>query len=103
MDWLLLKLRPFLRCANDSVGLVSKVCRQLPVRGHHFSRRMNFFTVAGRVCGDFGGFFPGAAGAFEVIANLLAAGTGCVEVFLRVALDLRRAASSGRYFVTELA
>src|SRR5208282_3043225 len=48
-------------------------------------------------------FFPGVAGAFEVLANLLAAGTGCVEILLRVALDLRRATPSGCDFVTELA
>src|SRR5580658_4528542 len=73
------------------------------MRGHDFTRRMNFFTVAGRVRGDFGSLFSRAAGAFEVIANLLAAGTGCVEVFLRVSLDLWGAASPGRDFVTEVA
>ena len=85
-------LRPFTRCANNGVGLVSKVCCQLPVRGHHFARRMNFLAVTRRVRGDLGSFLPGAACAFEVLTNLLAAGTGCVEVFLRVALDLRGAA-----------
>ena len=64
---------------------------------------MNLLAVARRVRGDLGGFLPGAAGAFEILANLLAAGTGCVEVFLRVALDLRRAAAPCRDFVTELA
>src|SRR5271157_4521540 len=64
---------------------------------------MDFLTVAGRVCGDLGSFLTGVAGAFEVLTNLLAAGTGCVEILLRVALDLRRAAPSGRDFVTELA
>ena len=64
---------------------------------------MNFFSVAGRVGGDLGGFFAGVARAFEVLTNLSAAGTGCVEIFLRVALDLRRTAPSGRDFVTELA
>jgi len=43
------------------------------------------------------------AGAFEVLANLLAAGTGCVEILLRVALDLRRAAPTCRNFVAKLA
>ena len=38
VDGLLLMLRPFTCRANNGVGLVPKVCRQLPVRGHHFSR-----------------------------------------------------------------
>ena len=103
VDGLLLMLRPFTRCPDNGLGLVSKVCGQLSVRGHHLSRRMDFLTVAGRVRGDLGGFFPRAARAFEVLTNLLAAGTGCVEILLRVALDLRRTAPSGCNFVTELA
>ena len=103
VDGLLLMLRPFPRCAYNSVGLVPKVCRQLPVRGHHLSRRMNFLAVTRRVRSDLGSFFPRAARAFEVLTNLLAPGTGCVEVFLRVALDLRGTAPPCRDFVTELA
>src|SRR5208282_6307795 len=64
---------------------------------------MDFFTVAGRMGGNFCGLFSYAACAFEILTNLLAAGTGCVEVFLRVSLDLGRAASPGRNFVTQLA
>src|SRR5208282_5379138 len=100
---LFLMLKPLLGSPYNGLGLVSKVCRQLSVRGHYLGWRMDFFTVAGRVCGDFGGLFPRAARAFEVITNLLAAGTGCVEVFLRVSLDLGRSAPPGRNFVTELA
>jgi hypothetical protein len=58
IDWFRLKPRSFPCCTNHGLGLVSKVCRQLTMRGDHFSRRMNFFTVAGRVCGDLGGLFP---------------------------------------------
>src|ERR1019366_7714778 len=94
---------PFMGCSDNGLGLVSKVCRELSVRGHHVGWRMDFFTVAGRVCGDFGGLFPRAARAFELITNLLAAGTGCVEVFLCVSLDVGRTAPPGRNFVTELA
>jgi len=56
-----------------------------------------------RVRSDLGSFFPRAARAFKVLTNLLAPGTGSVEVFLRVSLDLRRAAPPGGDFVTELA
>ena len=103
VDRFLLMLRPFPRCAYNSVGLVPKVCRQLPMRGHHLSRRMDLLAVTRRVRSDLGSFLPRAARAFEVFTNLLASGTGCVEVFLRVALDLRRAAPPCRDFVTELA
>src|SRR5208337_4951001 len=103
IDWLLVKLGPFPRCTDYSLGLVSKIGRQLPMRGHHFSRRMDLFTVAGRVGGDFGGLFSCAARASEVFTNLLAARTGCVEILLRVSLDLWGAASSSRNLITELA
>src|ERR1700693_1857341 len=64
---------------------------------------MNLLAVSCRVRSDLGRFLPRAARAFEVLTNLLAARTGCVEVFLCVALDLRRATPTCRDFVTELA
>src|SRR5882724_9909049 len=64
---------------------------------------MNLLAVTGRVRGDLGSFLPGAACAFEVLTNLLAPWTGWVEVFLRVALNLWRAAPARRDFVTKLA
>src|SRR5579862_5027805 len=103
IDGLLLMLRPFTSCAYNSVGLVSEVGCQLPVRGHHLPRRMNLLAVTRRVCGDLGRFLPGTARAFEVLTNLLAPGTGSVEVFLRVALDLRCTAPPSGNFVSELA
>ena len=74
VDGLLLMLRPFPRCANNSLGLVSKVCRQLPVRGHHLSRRMNLLAVTGRVRSDLGSFLPGTARAFEVLDESVGCG-----------------------------
>ena len=38
VDWPLLMLRPFTRRAYNSVRLVSKVCSQLSVCGHHLAR-----------------------------------------------------------------
>src|SRR5580698_102235 len=64
---------------------------------------MNFLAVTGRVRSYLGGFLPRAARAFKVLTNLLAPGTGSVEVFLRVALDLGRTAPPSGDFVTELA
>src|SRR4029077_11755112 len=63
---------------------------------------MDLLAVASRVRRDLGGFLAGAACAFEVFTNLLASGTGCVEVFLGIALDLRGAASPCRDVVTQL-
>src|SRR5580704_3266298 len=96
-------LRPFPRCAYNSVRLVSKVCRQLPMRSHDLPRRMDLLAIPRRVRSDLGSFFPRAARAFEVFTNLLASGAGCVEIFLCIALDLRRAAAPCGNFVTELA
>src|SRR5579864_6055449 len=64
---------------------------------------MNFLAVTGRVSGDLGSLLPRAARTFKVLTNLLAPGTGSVEVFLRVALDLRRTAPPSGDFVTEFA
>src|ERR1700686_2496470 len=64
---------------------------------------MNFLAVARTVSRDLGGFLPGTPRAFEVFANLLASGTGGVEVFLCVSLDLRSAAPPCCNLVTELA
>src|ERR1700689_4892853 len=63
---------------------------------------MNFLAVTGRVRSDLGSFLPRAARAFEVFTNLLASGAGCVEIFLRVSLDLRSTAPPCRNFVTKL-
>src|SRR4029077_6065377 len=63
---------------------------------------MNFLAVTGRVRSDLGSFLPRAARAFEVFTNLLASGTGCVEIFLCVSLDLRSTTPPCRNFVTKL-
>jgi hypothetical protein len=55
---LLLMLKPLMGCPDNGLGLVSKVCRELSVRSHYLGWRMDFFTVAGRVRGDFGSLFP---------------------------------------------
>src|SRR5260370_39486869 len=96
-------LRPFTRCAYNSVGLVPKICRQFPVGGHHFARRMNSLAVARRVRSDLGSFLPRTACALEVLTDLLTAWTGGVEGFLRISLDLRRAAPPRRNLASEVA
>src|ERR1022692_3317720 len=103
VDGLLLMLRPFTGCAYNRLGLVSEVCCQFPVRGHDLTRRMNLLAVPSGVRSDLGSFLSRAASAFQVFTDLLAAGTRCVEILLRVALDLRRTAPPCRNFVTELA
>src|SRR4051812_12772622 len=64
---------------------------------------MDLFAVASRVCCDLGGLLAGAACAFEAITNLLAPGSGCVEIFLGKTLDFRSAAPPSRNLVTQLA
>jgi hypothetical protein len=70
-DGFLLKLRPFPRCTDHSLGLVSKIGCQLPMRGHHFSWRMDLFTVARRVGCDFSRLFSRASRAFKVFTCFL--------------------------------
>jgi hypothetical protein len=64
---------------------------------------MNLFAVAGGVRGDLRGFGTCASGPLQIGPNLLAAWAGCVEILLRVALDLRCSAAAYSDFVTKLA
>src|SRR5579859_2463146 len=64
---------------------------------------MDLLAIASRVRCDLGGLLAGAACPFEVFTNLLASGTGCVEVFLGIALDLRSTASPRCNLVTQSA
>src|SRR5579884_1953678 len=64
---------------------------------------MDLLAVASRVRCYLGGFLAGAACAFQIFTNLLASRTGCVEIFLGIAFDLRGAASPGCNLVTHLA
>ena len=98
-----LVLRAFARHADHSLGLVAVLSGEFAVSRHDFTERVNFLAVARRMGGNFGGLFPVAAGTLQVFTDLLAAGTRCVKVLLRVALDLRRAASSRGDLVAELA
>src|SRR5579883_36045 len=52
---------------------------------------------------DFSSLTAGAAHAFQVLPYLLAAGTGRVQILLRIAFDLRRAAAACCDFVSKLA
>ena len=60
-------------------------------------------SVARGVRSDLGRLLPNAASALQIRANLLAPRARCVEIFLRVALDLRRSASANGDLVTKLA
>ncbi len=96
-------LKPFARGADDGFGLVAEVGGELAMRGHDLAWRMNLLAVARGVRGDLRGLLSGAAGALQILANLLAARAGCVKILLRVALDLRRAAAANGDLVTKLA
>jgi hypothetical protein len=95
-------LGAFPRRAHDSIGLVAVLSGKPTMGSHHFAQRVNLFAVASRVGGDFGGLFPVAAGTFQILPYLLAAGAGRVQVVLGVTLDLRGAASTGGDFITKL-
>jgi hypothetical protein len=68
-------LKSFARGANNRLRLMAKVGGQLPVRSHHLGWRMDFFSIPRRVRSNLGSFLPGVACAFEILTNLLAAGT----------------------------
>ena len=88
--------------ADNSIGLVAEVGGELAVRGHHLAGRMNLLAVSRRVRGNLGSLLSTAAGTLQILTNLLAPRAGSVEVFLGIALDLRRSASANGDFVAEI-
>jgi hypothetical protein len=96
-------LKPFARGTNDGFRLVPKVGGELAMRGHDIGWRMDLFAITGGVSGDFCGFLSGAPCSLQILANLLAARAGCIEVLLRVAFDFWGAAAANGDLVTKLA
>ena len=103
VDRLFLVLKMFARGADDGFGLMPEVGGKFAVCGHYLARRMNLLAIASGVRGDLRGLRAGAASALQIRTNLLTARAGCVKILLRVALDLRRAATPNGDLVTELA
>ena len=64
---------------------------------------MNFLFVAGVVGGDLRGLRPAEAAFGHRLLDLLAAGTGSVQVLLRIAFDLRCASLPCLDFIAEIA
>jgi hypothetical protein len=75
-------LEPSARGTNDGFRLVPKGGSKLAMRSHDIGWRMNLFAVACGVRGDLSRLLSGAACALQILANLLAARTRCVKVFL---------------------
>src|SRR3981189_1572965 len=86
---------------DNSIPLVPEVCGKPPMRGHHLSGGMNLLPVTGGVRGNFGCLPTSAAGTLQILANLLTARAGSVQVLLRVALDLWRSAPPNGDFVAK--
>jgi hypothetical protein len=91
------------RFGHDRRGLVAEGFRDLFVCGKHLFRRKNLLAITGRVRGDLRGLRSAVTRAFEVILDLLGARARRVEVGVRVALDLGRAALAGLDLVSEIA
>ena len=87
--------------ADNGIGLVAEVGGKLAMRGHDLAGRMDLLAVTRRVRGNLGGLPAVAAGPLQILTNLLAPRAGSVEVFLGVALDLRRSASANGDFIAE--
>jgi len=98
---LLLSRRPRPRFGDDSIRLIAELGRKLPVGCQYLGRCVNLFLVASRVGGDLRRLRPGKSALFEVLANLLAAWAGSVEIFLCVSFYLRRPTSPRRDFVPQ--
>ena len=72
------------------------------MRGKYLFGGKNLFAIAGGVRGDLGGFGATVAGLFEMLFDLLRAGTRRVQIFLGIAFDLRRTALPCLDFVAKV-
>ncbi len=88
---------------DDASGLVAVHLRDLVVRRHYLVRGEDFFTVARTVRCDLGGFRTFEAVGLEVLADLLGARAGGVQVLAGETLDLGSTASAGLELITEVA
>ena len=88
---------------DHPVRLVAVLGCQFFVRRQHLGGSKNLLAVAGRVSGDLRGGGTAVARLLQMLPDLLRPQARCIEVLLRVAFDLRRAASSGLDLIAELA
>ncbi len=98
---LLLSRRPCPCFNDDAIRLIAELGRKLPVGCEYLGGCVNLFLVASGVGGDLRRLRPGKSALFEVLANLLAAWAGSVEIFLCVSFYLRRPTSPRRDFVPQ--
>src|SRR5208282_516289 len=87
----------------DAIRLIAEPRGELAVSFHNLSGRMNFLFVAGVVGGDLRGLRPAEAAFGHSFLDLLAAGTGSVQVLLRIAFDLRCTSLPCLDFIAEIA
>src|SRR5690242_13002188 len=95
-------LGTFVCSTNHPVGLVSELRGESAVRFEHLPRAKDFFPIASGMSCDLGGFLAVVTGFLQIFANLLATWAGRVQVFLGVALDLRRTTTARFKFVAKL-
>ncbi len=86
-----------------TVRLVSEVGGDLTMRCEDFAGGVELLPVAGVVGGDLSGGRAGVSGSLQLLANLLAAQAGGLQVLGRVAFDLRCAAAAGLKLVSKIA
>ena len=86
---------------NDSFRLISVVGRQFAMCPHDLGHRLDLLWIACRVRSNFCRLAARVPGSFQISADLLTTRTRCVEILLRVSLDLRCPTSAGRNLVTE--
>ncbi len=91
------------RLCNHSLGLVSKLDRNLTVCGKNLGRRMNLFPVACIVGGDLRGLRPTESAARDGFLNLLAARAGRLKILDGVAFHIGSAALPCLDLVAEIA
>jgi len=83
-------------------SLISELGGNLPVGRLHFGGRENLLAVAGIVGGNLRGFGTTESTAGDRFDDLLAAWTGSVQIFLRIASDFRCAAFAGLDLVAKI-
>ena len=72
------------------------------MRSHHFSGRINLLLVAGRVRGNLSRLLAVGDRALQILANLLTAGAGHIQIFLAITLYFRGTACVNGNLISQL-
>ena len=100
--WNLHLLRTLACRTDDRVWLVSEFGRESTMSFEDLTWAENFLSVTGGMGRNLSGFLAAVTNLLEMLANLLAARAGCIQIFLGITFDLRCPATASLNFIAKV-